>query len=43
MDPLNLEDVPADASVLVDTAPIIYVLEGHPRFAQRFGPLFEAR
>lgn len=42
MDPLNLEGLPANALVLVDTAPIIYVLEGHPQFAQRFRPLFEA-
>ncbi|MEO8754231.1 MAG: PIN domain-containing protein, partial [Casimicrobiaceae bacterium] len=28
------------ALVLVDTAPIIYVLEGHGEFAARFAPLF---
>lgn len=27
--------------MLVDSAPIIYVLEGHPRFAARFSPLFQ--
>ena len=42
MEPLSLEGLPANALVLVDTAPIIYVLEDHPRFAQRFRPLFEA-
>ena len=42
MDPLNIEGLPANALILVDTAPIIYVLEGHPHFAQRFRPLFEA-
>jgi predicted nucleic acid-binding protein len=42
MDPLNLSLLPANALVLVDTAPIIYVLEGHPEFADRFRPLFEA-
>ncbi len=42
MAPLNLAGLPPNALVLVDTAPIIYVLEGHPRFAQRFRPLFEA-
>lgn len=26
----------------VDTAPIIYWLEGHPRLADRFAPVFEA-
>ncbi len=42
MEPLSLEGLPANALVLVDTAPIIYVLEGHPRLARRFRPLFEA-
>jgi len=42
MEPLNIEGSPANALVLVDTNPIIYVLEGHPQFAQRFRPLFEA-
>lgn len=42
MEPLNIEGLPANALVLVDTAPIIYVLEDHPRFAERFRPLFEA-
>jgi len=27
--------------VLVDAAPIIYVLEGHPRLARRFQPLLD--
>ena len=32
-----------DAPVLaVDTAPIIYTLEGHPRFSDRFAPVFAA-
>jgi predicted nucleic acid-binding protein len=42
MDPLNIAGLPANALVLVDTAPIIYVLEDHPRFGERFRPLFEA-
>jgi len=29
------------ALVLVDSAPIIYVLEGHPTLARRFRPLFD--
>src|SRR6266545_3946228 len=29
------------ALALVDSAPIIYVLEAHARFARRFQPLFE--
>lgn len=28
--------------IVVDTAPIIYWLEGHPRLAERFEPVFDA-
>jgi predicted nucleic acid-binding protein len=42
MGPLDFTDLPQDALVLVDSAPIIYVLEDHPKFAPRFIPLFEA-
>jgi predicted nucleic acid-binding protein len=42
MEPLAFEDLPEQALVLVDSAPIIYVLEGHTRFAPRFNRLFEA-
>jgi|SRR5690242_6799509 predicted nucleic acid-binding protein len=42
MESLDFSDLPQDALVLVDSAPIIYVLEDHPRFAPRFTPLFEA-
>ena len=38
---LELPDLPEGALVLVDSAPIIYVLERHPKFAARFQPLFE--
>lgn len=40
MDALGIESLEEGAFVLVDTAPIIYVLEGHPQFAARFAPLF---
>jgi predicted nucleic acid-binding protein len=40
MDALGIESLDDGALVLVDTAPIIYVLEGHERFAPRFAPLF---
>lgn len=40
MDALDAATLPAGALLLVDTAPIIYILEGHPRFAARFAPLF---
>lgn len=41
MEALNAVALPADALLLVDSAPIIYVLEGHARFAPHFVPLFE--
>lgn len=40
MEPLNVDSLREGALVLVDTAPIIYILEGHRRFAARFEPLF---
>ena len=42
MEPLTFEDLPHEALLLLDTAPIIYVLERNPRFGPRFAPLFEA-
>jgi predicted nucleic acid-binding protein len=42
MEPLDFSDLPEGALVLVDSAPIIYSLEGHPKFGPRFMPLFEA-
>ena len=41
MGSLDLSALPQGALVLVDSAPIIYVLEGHARYASRFQPLFE--
>ena len=42
MEPLDFGDLPEGALVLIDSAPIIYFLEGHPKFGARFKPLFEA-
>lgn len=42
MEPIEFDDLPDQAVVLMDSAPIIYVLEGHSKFAPRFKPLFEA-
>ena len=42
MEPIDVEAIPLGALLLMDTAPIIYVLERHPEFAQRFEPLFES-
>jgi len=33
MEPLGFDDFPQQALLLIDTAPIIYVLEEHPKFA----------
>lgn len=41
MDPLDLSGLPEDALVLLDSAPIIYFLEDHPKLARRFQRLFE--
>ena len=35
-------DLPQGATVMVDTAPFIYVLESHPQFADQFAGLFDA-
>ena len=35
-------NLPQGATVMVDTAPFIYVLESHPQFADQFIGLFEA-
>ena len=34
--------LPLHSTVVVDTAPFIYILESHPQFADRFAGLFEA-
>ena len=41
MERLDPSGLAPGALVLVDTAPIIYVLEGHPKFAARFQPMFD--
>ena len=42
MGPLEFGDLPEQALPLIDSAPIIYFLEGHPKFGPRFRPLFKA-
>jgi predicted nucleic acid-binding protein len=42
MEPVSLEGLPENALLLVDSAPIIYVLEDHPELASVFRPVFEA-
>ena len=38
---IDLSVLPSGARVTVDTAPIIYLLEGHPEFSEQFVPFFE--
>ncbi|MDO9560915.1 MAG: type II toxin-antitoxin system VapC family toxin [Bradyrhizobium sp.] len=42
MEPVDFGGLPENALVLLDSAPIIYFLEGHPKLGPRFTPLFEA-
>lgn len=42
MEPVSLEGLPENALLLVDSAPIIYVLEDHPELASVFRPVFKA-
>jgi predicted nucleic acid-binding protein len=42
MEPLKFEDLPDQALLLLDSAPIIYFLEHHRTLGPRFRPLFEA-
>jgi predicted nucleic acid-binding protein len=41
VEPLELSGLPEGALVLIDTAPIIYILERHPKLASRFELLFD--
>jgi predicted nucleic acid-binding protein len=41
MEPLKLDDLPEHALLLIDTAPIVYVIEDHPELAAIFRPVFE--
>ena len=38
----SLETLPPGAVVTIDTAPVIYYLEDHPLYAERFAPVFDA-
>ena len=42
MGALTVNSLPAGALLVMDSPPIIYVLEGHSRLAARFMPLFDA-
>jgi predicted nucleic acid-binding protein len=43
MGALEFGDLPDQAVLLIDSAPIIYVIEDHPKLRPRFMPLFEAQ
>ena len=43
MGALEFGDLPDQAVLLIDSAPIIYVVEDHPKLGPRFMPLFEAQ
>jgi predicted nucleic acid-binding protein len=43
MGTVEIEDLPEQALLLLDSAPIIYIFERHPDFAPRFRPLFAAQ
>ena len=40
MEPLDAAELPRGALLLVDSAPIIYTLEAHPKFAARYELMF---
>ena len=42
MEPITVAELSGGALVLMDSAPIIYFLEDHPKLAARFKPLFVA-
>jgi predicted nucleic acid-binding protein len=42
MKPLAFGDLPEEALLLVDSPPVLYILEDHPHFGPRFAPLFAA-
>src|SRR5205807_8019634 len=43
MEPLGLEELPEQALLLLDSAPVSYFFEDRPRWAARFAPLFAAQ
>jgi predicted nucleic acid-binding protein len=42
MESLEFADLPGGALLLIDSAPLIFFLEGHPEFGPFYRPLFEA-
>jgi predicted nucleic acid-binding protein len=42
MGALELEGLPNGALLLIDSSPVIYYIENHPKWEPRFRPVFEA-
>jgi predicted nucleic acid-binding protein len=42
MEPIDVRGSPLDALLVLDSAPIIYLLENHPQYRARFEPIFES-
>jgi len=42
MESLDFGDLREEALLLIDSPPIIYILDDHPQFGPRFAPLFAA-
>src|SRR5260370_41371462 len=42
MEPIDVSRLPPDALIVLDSAPIIYFLEDHPKYRPRFEPIFES-
>jgi predicted nucleic acid-binding protein len=40
---VNLDDLPDRALLLIDSSPLIYFLEDHPKLSTRFEPVFDAQ
>ena len=38
---IDVSQLPSRGRIVIDTAPIIYILEAHPTLAARFRPVFE--
>ena len=42
MESIDVSRLPPDALIVLDSAPIIYLLEDHPKYRRRFDPIFES-
>ena len=42
MEPIDVSRLPLDALIVLDSAPIIYLLQDHPKYRRRFEPIFES-